>query len=272
MSIIIGNKYKILEQIGSGCFGTIYKGQNVRNSEYVAIKAELIHSEVKLLKNEATIYQYLKGVKGVPSVKWFGKELTHYYMAIQLLGDSLETIKQRKGYFSLALTLKICIHILEILSSIHERGLVHRDIKPDNFLFGVGTDSSTVYLIDFGFCKTYIKSGDRQHIPMKTTKKLIGSPNYASIHSHELMELSRRDDLESLGYMLCYFYFGELDWENDTAVKTDIIKNKKQTFLLNNKKDIPEVIYHYFEYVHSLSFEETPDYSLLISLCKRNHN
>ena len=254
-----------MEKIGSGSFGTIYKGENIRNKEQVAIKVETIQSEVKLLKNEAIIYQYLKGIKGIPTVKWFGKEMTHYYMVIQLLGESLEVIKQRKGYFSLQLTMQICIHILGILSCIHERGLVHRDIKPDNFLLGLGSESSSVYLIDFGFCKTYIKNGAREHIPMKTNKHLIGSPNYASIHSHELMELSRRDDLESLGYMVCYFYFGELDWESDTDM--DTIKKKKQTFLLNNDKDIPEVIGNYFEYVNSLTFEETPDYALLISLC-----
>lgn len=263
MSILIGNKYKILEKIGSGSFGTIYKGENIRNQELVAIKVERIHPEVKLLKNETTVYQYLRGIKGVPNVKWFGKEEGCYYMVIQLLGDSLEVIKQRKRRFSLQLTLQIGIQTLEILSSIHERGLVHRDIKPDNFLLGM--QDSIIYLIDFGFCKTYIKNGDREHILMKTNKQLIGSPNYASINSHNLMELSRRDDLESVGYMLCYFYFGELEWENDTILD---IKKKKQTLFLNKNKKIPDVILSYFEYVHLLAFEETPDYSLLISLCK----
>lgn len=264
MSIIIGNKYKILEKIGSGSFGTIYKGENIRNKEHVAIKVEAIHPEMKLLKNEANIYQYLKGIKGIPNVKWFGKEETCYYMVIQLLGDSLEVIKQRKGRFSLQLTLKIGIQILEILSGIHERGLVHRDIKPDNFLLGV--QDSSIYLIDFGFCKTYIKNGNREHILMKTNKQLVGSPNYASINSHNLMELSRRDDLESVGYMLCYFYFGELQWGNDNVLD---IKKKKQLFISNkNKEKIPEIILVFFEFVFALSFEETPDYSLLISLCK----
>lgn len=263
MSILIGNKYKILEKIGSGSFGTIYRGENIRNQEIVAIKVEPIHPHVKLLKNETTVYQYLRGIKGVPNVKWFGKEEGYYYMVIQLLGDSLEVIKQRKRRFSLQLTLQIGIQILEILSAIHERGLVHRDIKPDNFLLGVL--DSTIYLIDFGFCKTYIKNADREHILMKTSKQLVGSPNYASINSHNLMELSRRDDLESVGYMLCYFYFGELEWENDTVLD---IKNKKQAFLLNKSKKIPDLILTYFEYVHSLAFEETPDYSFLITLCK----
>ena len=88
--MIIANKYKIIEKIGEGCFGFIFKGENIRTFEKVAIKMESILSETKLLKNEAKIYQYLHGSSiGFPTVKWFGIIDNYYYMVLPLLGDSL---------------------------------------------------------------------------------------------------------------------------------------------------------------------------------------
>ena len=209
---LIGNKYKLLEKIGEGSFGSIYKGENIRTHELVAIKVEPINNNTKLLKNESIIYQYLNNNEGLPNVKWFGKDQINYYMVINLLGESLQTLKERKTTFSLKLVLQIGIQIINLLKMIHDKGLVHRDIKPDNFLLGLKNKNKQIYIIDFGFCKTFLNNNT--HIDMKKTSSLIGSNNFASVNAHEFNELSRRDDLESLGYMLVYFYIGNLIWKD----------------------------------------------------------
>ena len=150
---LINNKYKIIEQLGSGSFGSIFKGENVRTKEKVAIKVEPIKNETKLLKNESTIYQYLGSKPGFPVVKWFGKDKNNYYMVINLLGKSLEQLKLERDGFSLRLTLQIGMQILCLLKTIHDKGLVHRDIKPDNFRIHDGK----VRIIDFGIIIEHAK-------------------------------------------------------------------------------------------------------------------
>ena len=132
---LINKKYKIIEKIGEGTFGLIYKGENVRTRELVAIKVEPIENDMKLLKNESVIYQYLNNVEGIPFVKWFGKDEKNYYMVLNLLGESLQSIKN-VSTFSLSSVLQIGIKSIILLKTIHDKGLVHRDIKPDNFLLG----------------------------------------------------------------------------------------------------------------------------------------
>jgi serine/threonine protein kinase len=259
---LINKKYKIINKIGEGSFGSIYKGENIRTREYVAIKVEPILSQTKLLKNESLIYQYLKDSLGVPLVKWFGKDEQNYYMVINLLGESLESIKNKSGMFSLKLVLQIGIKVVDILKTIHEKGLVHRDVKPDNFLLGL-SNRKDIYIIDFGFCKSFIV--DDKHIKQKKTNNLIGSLTYASINAHNFTELSRRDDLESLGYMLIYFYLGKLQWQNvvkNENINEDIKKLKQKTIQDNN---MPDVLINYMKYVMLLEFEEKPNYNLIIN-------
>jgi serine/threonine protein kinase len=260
---LINNKYILLNEIGRGSFGSIYKAKNIRTNEFVAIKRENIDDNLKLLKNESKIYQYLNGCKCVPNVKWYGKQDTYYYMVINLLGNSLQELIHKMKSFSLNLVLKIGIKIINILKVIHDKGLIHRDIKPDNFLFGIN-DLNHLYLIDFGFCKSYLDENNC-HIKFKPTNGLIGSKNYASIMSHNRKELSRRDDLESLGYMLIYFYLGELPWKNE------IIENKimEQKFQILNNHTYPQVLLDFFKLVRSLEFEEEPNYYLIIENFRR---
>ena len=146
MASLIGKKYILLDLIGSGSFGSIYQGENVRTQEKVAIKVEPIKNETKLLKNEATFYQYLSNKQGIPEVKWYGKDNLNYYMVLNLLGESLETIKEQKGTFSLKTTLQIGINVLDLLRTIHEAGLIHRDIKPDNFLLSLSDTNKKINL------------------------------------------------------------------------------------------------------------------------------
>jgi len=267
---LINNKYKILHELGEGSFGKIYKGENIRTKETIAIKIESIINGNKLLKNESIIYQYLMNTNGVPKVKWFGKDEKNYYMVINLLGDSLQSIKNRKTVFSLNLTLQIGIQVISLLKDIHDKGLVHRDIKPDNFLLGLKENSKQLFIIDFGFCKTIMR--ENIHVPMKKTCSLIGSLTYASLNAHNFIDISRRDDLESLGYMLIYFLLGHLEWQNlpsnmSFEEKNMIIRNMKLNIF--NESRIPTILCDYLKYVRCLEYDEQPNYSILIEGFKR---
>lgn len=259
----MNTKYMLLEQIGSGSFGNVYKAINRRTKECVAIKTEPIQNSSKLLINETNVYRYLQNTPGFPTVKWFGKDETHYYMVLNLLGDSLETLKMRNGgRLSLNLTLKIGIKVCELLMVLHDKCLIHRDIKPDNFLFGV--NNSKIHMVDFGFCKCFMP--DNTHIKLGKTSSLIGCVNYASINSHDCFELSRRDDMESLGYMLLYLYLGRLPWqqlENSVAVR----ETKEQIL---QDKNIPIVLIYYLRIIRALEFTERPDYLSIIQLFQRD--
>jgi serine/threonine protein kinase len=270
MTYIINKKYTLLDKIGEGSFGSIYKAHNIRTEEYVAVKVEPIKNATKLLKNESIIYHYLNNVKGMPSVKWFGKDDNNYYMVINLLGKSLQDVKNKHFNFHLKTVLQIGVQLIQLLQKIHDKGLIHRDIKPENFLFGLNNESKHLYMIDFGFCKSFIQ--DDKHIPQKKTGNLIGSHTYASINAHKFIELSRRDDLESVGYMLIYFYLGTLSWQDISELSNGCYNNngKDDSSIIYLKTQIvetdllPEVLTNYMKYVRALAFEEKPDYKWII--------
>jgi casein kinase I family protein HRR25 len=252
----MNQKYEILESIGSGNFGSVYKGKNKRTGEFVAVKIEPVTNEVNLLKHETTVYQYLNNIPGIPQVRWFGNDGKNYYMVLNLLGHSLETIKQRYGQLSFTSVLQIGVQGLLLLMAVHDKQLIHRDIKPANFAFGYNTN--TLHLIDFGFCKSYIR--EKQHILPRPTSSLIGSMNYASINSHNCMELSRRDDLESFGYVLLYLLLPQLEWQRD-KYSNDVIRDMKSNMKFDNK-----IFDNYFQCVRTLDFFERPNYNYLIDL------
>jgi len=252
---MINNKYQILEQIGSGAFGKIFRGVNIRNNENVAIKSEPIDSEsALLLKNETIFYEYLKELKHVPKIKWFGKDSTNYYMVMELLGISLGDLKKKAGKLPLELVQKIGIQLILILQSIHSKGLVHRDIKPDNFLLGL--NNQKLFLIDFGFCKSF------DHSERKTTKKLIGTLNYASLNAHRLYDQSRADDLESLCYTLTDLSENGLVW--DKRDESEIIQYKENFITL----PVYEQLKQLWNYIQHIGYDETPNYQMIINILK----
>ena len=262
--MLINNKYKIVGQLGSGAFGSIYKGENIRTKECVAIKIEPLDANLKLLKNESSIYNYLKkyNFSGIPQLKWYGLDTKNYYMVINLLGDSIQSYIEKNGKLGLHDTLVICKKMLETMKFIHDNGLIHRDIKSDNFLFGLNVDGTVniekVYLIDYGFCRPY-KTLDDEHIENISLNNIIGTPNYISVNVHNLNQPSRRDDIESVIYIIIYMLLGNLEWE---SVKND---KEKLDMKLNVERnnDIPDMIKKYLVYVRNLKFDEQPRYDMI---------
>ncbi len=156
---------------------------------------------------------------------------------------------------------------------MHSRCFLHRDIKPDNYLMGLGKRQFMVYIIDYGLAKRYRDSRTGQHIPYRDNKSLTGTARYASVNTHLGIEQSRRDDLESVGFSLMYFNRGSLPWQGlrtkTKKEKYDRIRDiKVSTSVEFLCKGFPEEFAIYLNYCHKLNFDERPDYALLKKLFK----
>ena len=254
------HNYKICEKIGSGSFGTVFKGSHIRTLAPVAIKVE--KKCIKMLKNEAKIYQYLGTLDGFTELKWFGSNEKCNYMVTELLGHSLTDVISHYKVISLKNALMLGVQIISRIELLHEHLLIHRDLKPDNLLFGL-EETSKLYLIDFGFCKRYTTNEGNNHIPEKQLTSIVGSPNFISLNIHRGIEPSRRDDIESCVYILLYMMFGELEWFNLSL--DEVYSNKSK---LTSEVDVPVFIKAMLEYIYTLQFSDKPDYAFLISLIR----
>ncbi|KAG2184900.1 hypothetical protein INT43_000813 [Umbelopsis isabellina] len=272
MEIRVGNKYKLGRKIGAGSFGEIYLGTNTTNGEDVAIKLESVRAAHPQLEYEARVYKTLAGGVGIPFIRWFGRESDHNVMVMDLLGPSMEDLFNFcKRRFSLKTVLLLADQLLSRVEYCHSKGFIHRDIKPDNFLMGVGKRGNQVNMIDFGLAKRYRDPKTNAHIPYKENKNLTGTPRYASVNTHLGIEQSRRDDLESLGYILIYFCRGSLPWQGIRAKtkkeKYDKIMEKKMTTPSEQLcRGLHPEFALYLNYIRSLRFDDKPDYSYLRKL------
>ena len=210
---IFFGKYKPEKKLGEGSFGKIYSAVNVTDGEHYALKMENKDSGQNLLESESYFLCYLKGY-GIPAVKSYGFSGHYNIMVMELLGKSLEDLFQdSKRRFSLKTVCLLAHQMLDRMEFIHNKHIIHRDIKPDNFVMGLNNKCDIVYILDFGLAKKYRSSRTLQHIKFNINKKLTGTARYASINALRGCEQSRRDDLEAIGYVLMYFLRGSLPWQ-----------------------------------------------------------
>ncbi|GFY50487.1 casein kinase I isoform alpha [Trichonephila inaurata madagascariensis] len=269
---IVGMKYKLIRKIGSGSFGDIYLGINQSNGEEVAVKMESIKAHHPQLLYESKIYKVLLGGIGIPQIRWYGQEKDYNVLVMDLLGPSLEDLFNFcSRRFTMKTVLMLADQMISRVEHVHNKNFIHRDIKPDNFLMGIGRHCNKVFLIDYGLAKRYRDSRTRHHIAYRKDKNLTGTARYASINAHLGIEQSRRDDMESLGYVLMYFNRGSLPWQGLKAVtkkqKYEKISEKKMSTDIETLcKNFPDEFVMYLNYCRTLRFEETPDYAYLKQL------
>jgi serine/threonine protein kinase len=257
---VASRKFKLQECLGKGAFGEIYAGVDVASNIPVAIKLERKGAKYPQLQYEARIYNELRGVTGIARMHYCGAEGDFNVMVIDRLGDDMEKIRARSETKRLSKeqVVDTADRCLTILEQFHNRGFVHRDIKPDNIL--LDRAGKHMFLIDFGLSKRICDSRGVQIEP-NNHKNLTGTPRYASVANHQGREQGRCDDLQSLGFVLIYLLTGTLPWKQlDDYSK---IKREKQRALRSGRlfKDLPPFFAHYFNYVGKLSFDDKPDYA-----------
>ena len=270
---IIFKKYKLIKLIGEGTFSEVYLGQNIVTKKLYSIKVEnKILKNSDLLEREAYILINLKCF-GIPEVISFGKFRNYNILVQTLLGKSLEKLwYENNKSFSIKDICMIAIQTLDRIEFVHSKNYLHRDIKPANFLVGY-PDSSIIYLIDFGVSKKYRSSRTGKHIQPLKTKKINGTTIFLSLNALRGNEQSRKDELESLGYMYIYLAKGGLPWSNikakkieDVITKIGIMKSKINMEYLCQK--LPNEFCRYMNYVKKLRFEQKPGYEYLSNLFK----
>ncbi|KAI0789817.1 CK1/CK1 protein kinase [Abortiporus biennis] len=269
----VGN-YWLGERLGAGYSGAIFKATNLNNEEIVAVKIQDVNHECPTNRYERAFYPLLQGGKGMPKLYASGVEGQWDYLAIDLLGPSLDSLLRKSGkkFMDLRSVLCIAMQVIARLETMHNRGILHRDIQLGNCTVGLEGDATLIYMIDFGFSKIYIDQRTGRHIPdSKARRDFIGNYWFSSVGVHCKNKVpSRRDDLEALALMLIHLLTPDgLSWTRNGVPKDDAahtrLKRAKQAATPEELcKGLPEEFEEFLKYCRRLKFAECPDYEYWI--------
>jgi serine/threonine protein kinase len=263
------DRFRLDERLGSGAFGEVWRGTDTRSSRQIAAKLEVKIENIRgLLVEEYECLHTLKDPaqqQGFAEVLFFGRQDGYVFMVMELLGASLaDCIEVCKGSFTVRTVVLIAEQVLRRIEYLHSKALVHRDIKPENFMMGLGPRAHVVYLVDFGLIGLYYSDEEHSQLYKDT---LTGTAHWCSVAAHVGAQ-SRRDDLESMGYMMIFFVKGALPWigleAKDADEEEEKIKGMKTKMNVRTLCNglAPEFL-EYMTYVRKLSFTERPDYGKL---------
>jgi len=273
-SSLIANKYLPVSKIGSGKFGAVYAGKYVKTDKPVAIKIEFLDTNLQTLKHETTILNYLhsKGSEYTPQVYWYGIHLKQYVLVMALYERSIEDLLHSASLSKIQ-SIKMATKMIDILETIHTMGVIHRDIKPQNFML----NGSDTYLIDFGLSTVYVDDNGKNFEPRAASSYILGTPKFVSIHIHNGEDPSRRDDCISVMYILLYMMRGgHVPWENINIEASGMYEENHILYYknvgrmrikmdYNESLDPSSSIGIILKHLHELSFADRPNYQWIIS-------
>jgi serine/threonine protein kinase len=277
--------------IGKGSFSTVYGGVD-GEGQHVAIKVDTSKivggvRSMRMVEYETAVLNELQGIPGVPRVLWHGTVHIHGPEEAAFVTtlfectvtEWLDKLWERGHKMTMAKAVAFTTCILNTLEDIHARGYVHRDLKPDNIMLGKPPDDM-IYIVDYGLSKKVMETidGESVHIPFKENKStIVCTPRYCSTYTHEHVQSSRRDDLQSLLFIFLYLYFKKLPWEARTQTKTkeerqaEILQRKKEFLLGYSSSKTYSVFLNQFDprffevtqYIYNLGYDEDPDYDYI---------
>lgn len=248
--------YDILEIVNEGSFGKIVSGINKITQEEVIIKISP-KSEINLLKNEAIIYNYIKKINGFPVLKNFLSDENYSYLVLSKLDKNLFELK--KMYYTLTLksVLQLGLQIFDRIKLLHSLKLLHRDIKPQNFMVGFGDKKNVIHIIDFGFCKKFVDDFGN-HIELRNNREIVGTKDFISSNILNGIEPSRKDDIISSIYVLLFLFLEDNCWK-----KINLGDKLFNIECLYENCIIPKLFVDLLKYLYSLNFQDEPDYTFL---------
>jgi tau tubulin kinase len=270
VSSVVKAKWKIQGKIGQGAFGEAYAAVDLYTNEDVAIKVEKLDNKKMVLKLEVIA---LKKIQSCPYVVRYidsGRKDDCNFLVMERLGENLAELRKHapRQCFSMSTSLRLGIQMIEALEGVHKIGYIHRDVKPSNFVMGkTKTKRDRAYLIDFGLARKFkLPNGDIR--PPRKTAGFRGTARYASVNSHKLKELGRRDDIWSVFYLLIEFLQGSLPWKK-IKDKDHIGELKEKLTNTDLVKDLPSEFVLFMEHLEKLGYADEPDYDYLKTLLKQ---
>jgi len=273
MKSIIKTNYNFISKLGDGSFGQVYLVTDKDNNKYACkVETKGIRRTSRLV-SEHNLYKrftYLN-LDCVPTIYKYFETSENNYLVMQLMGKSLiDILLDSDKFIDIGTVMKIGINVFAIIETIHKTGIIHRDIKPNNFMFGCDDKINKLYIIDFGLSKKWLINNNT-HVVYKTGLSLVGTARYASHNVHLGIEQSRRDDMEAIGYMLIYLAKGALPWQGlrrkNKYNSIDEIGLKKQSLSISSLcEGLPKCFYEYIKYTRKLEFTEKPDYEYIRKL------
>jgi serine/threonine protein kinase len=268
--------YIIQDRIGSGKFGSVYKGYHIRTNNKVAVKVESCNSSYITLKNEAKILRYLSDNKcrEVPSIHWYGNIDNYLVLILPRYDCSLYELRQNTNVDKVLID-NLMTKMLYIIQEVHKSYVVHRDIKPHHFMVSNGH----LTLIDFGI-STFFVDENKKKIKNNHKECIIGSKNYCSYFIHEGHNYSPRDDLLSIGYIYLFLNYGKLPWENinkeyDTTMNEIYVDHPKNQDIMHSKsfEQLQSLVFKldnnfgiFLQKVYQCDYYEDPNYIDLLAL------
>ena len=253
----------------------IYYGKVENSKMEIAIKQEKNSTKDSQLEHENNIYKFIQDGIGIPKIYCYSSQKNYNYLMMELLDRSLNFyFNSCECKFSLLTTLMLADQMLSLIEFIHEKFLVHCNIKPEHFVMGRDSNKHKVYLVSFKFTKKYMDPVTKMHIPFKDKKGFIGNYNFASINQHLGIEMSRRDDIEALGYIFIYFLKGNLPWLKPKHKTYDEAVEKVKNIKINTSLDslcqgCQEEFKTFIQYSRNLKYDEKPNYGYLRKLLER---